>query len=135
MNTGRTPRSKRCRVNAWAIGSISGAEAGLFACVISAHGPHEELDREDLEIAVQQQLERELSRRLPAPEWVMTITEKRATFACRPGIVRPATRTPVARLWLAGDYVDSPYPATLESAVRSGTAAAAAVLKSRRPAL
>lgn len=109
-----------------------GSETGLFACVISAHGPHEALDREDLEIAVQQQLERELSRRLPAPEWVMTITEKRATFACRPGIVRPGVRTPVARLWLAGDYVDSPYPATLESAVRSGTAAAAAVLKTKQ---
>lgn len=109
-----------------------GAEAGLFACVISAHGDHEALDREALEIAVQQQLERELARRLPAPAWVLTITEKRATFACRPGIVRPGPRTPVPGLWLAGDYVDSPYPATLESAVRSGVAAAAAVLASAR---
>ncbi len=107
-----------------------GGESGLIACVISAHGPHELLAREALEIAVHQQLERELQRRLPAPEWALTITEKRATFACRPGVNRPGIRTPVPGLWLAGDYVDSPYPATLESAVRSGSAAAASITKS-----
>lgn len=106
-----------------------GGESGLVACVISAHGPHELLTREDLEIAVHLQLERELQRRLPAPEWALTITEKRATFACRPGLNRPAILTPVPGLWLAGDYVDSPYPATLESAVRSGSAVAASIIK------
>jgi hydroxysqualene dehydroxylase len=111
-----------------------GGETGLIACVISAHGPHELLSREDLEIAVHQQLERELERRLPAPEWAFTITEKRATFACRPGVNRPSMRTPIAGLWLAGDYVDSPYPATLESAVRCGSAVAAAIIKSERGA-
>ncbi|MBI1907143.1 MAG: FAD-dependent oxidoreductase [Rhodocyclales bacterium] len=108
-----------------------GGEAGLIACVISAHGPHESMTREDLEIAVHQQLERELMQRLPAPAWTMTITEQRATFACRPDVQRPSARTPVSGLWLAGDYVDSPYPATLESAVRSGTAVAAAILAAR----
>jgi hydroxysqualene dehydroxylase len=106
-----------------------GGESGLVACVISAHGPHELLTREDLEIAVHQQLERELQRRLPAPEWALTITERRATFACRPGVNRPAIRTPVPGLWLAGDYVDSPYPATIESAVRSGSEVAASIIK------
>ena len=57
------------------------------------------------------------------------ITEKRATFACTPGVVRPATSTPEAGLWLAGDYVASPYPATLEAAVRSGISAARGILK------
>ena len=109
-----------------------GGEPGLIACVISAHGPHESMTREDLEIAVHQQLERELMRRLPSPTWTMTITEQRATFACRPGIQRPNARTPVTGLWLAGDYVDSPYPATLESAVRSGVAVAAAILNAQR---
>ncbi len=107
-----------------------GAEPGLISCVISASGPHEAMTREDLEIAVHQQLERELDRRLPSPEWAFSITEKRATFACRPGLLRPDSRTPVDGLWLAGDYIDSPYPATLESAARSGTAVAEAILRS-----
>lgn len=108
-----------------------GGEAGLLACVISAHGDYEKLSREDLEITIHQQLERELGRRLPSPAWVLTIVEKRATIACRPGLVRPDMQTPVPGLWLAGDYIDSPYPATLESALRSGTAAASAVLRGR----
>lgn len=111
-----------------------GSESGLMACVISAHGPHEAMTREDLEIAIHQQLERELDRRLPPPEWAFTITEKRATFACRPGLLRPDSRTPIEGLWLAGDYIDSPYPATLESAVRSGTAVAGAILKTAQSA-
>ncbi len=106
-----------------------GGEAGLLACVISAHGPHDSLEREELEITIHQQLERELGRRLPAPDWVLSVVERRATIACRPGIVRPDIHTPVPGLWLAGDYIDSPYPATLESAVRSGVAVAEAALR------
>jgi uncharacterized protein with NAD-binding domain and iron-sulfur cluster len=51
------------------------------------------------------------------------ITEKRATFSCRPGIERPAGTTPLPGLLLAGDYVESDYPGTLEAAVRSGVTA------------
>ncbi len=106
-----------------------GGEAGLLACVISAHGEYEKLSREDLEITIHQQLERELGRRLPSPEWVLSVVEKRATIACRPGLLRPDIKTPIPGLWLAGDYLDSPYPATMESAARSGAAAAQAALR------
>ena len=108
---------------------VLGRETGLIACVISASGPHSRLDREELEIAIHRQLEQQLQQRLPAPQWTQTITEKRATFACRPDVVRPDLRTPLPGLWLAGDYLQSPYPATLESAVRSGVAAARAVMR------
>lgn len=108
-------------------GQLGGPE-GLLACVISAHGPHEALARDDLILAVHAQLERQLGRRLPAPEWSQVIVEKRATIACTPGIFRPSIRTPLPGLWLAGDYLDSDYPATLESAVRSGVACATAIL-------
>lgn len=104
-----------------------GGPAGLIALVISTRSDYEQLTRDDLEIAVLQQLERQLGKRLPPPVWARTITEKRATIACHTSILRPGIRTPVANLWLAGDYIDSPYPATLESAVRSGTAVAAAI--------
>ena len=38
----------------------------------------------------------------------------------------------VAGVYLAGDYVDRDYPATLEAAVRSGNAAAEAILNDMR---
>lgn len=95
-------------------------EHNLISVVISAHGAHDDLEKEALIVAVHSQLERLLHRRLPAPTWSQAITEKRATFACRPGVTRPTHRTPVPGLWLAGDYVESDYPATLESAVRAG---------------
>ena len=57
---------------------------------------------------------------------IKTIVEKRATFACTPGLQRPATRI-APGLLACGDYVDGPYPATLEGAVRSGLAAAQAL--------
>jgi squalene-associated FAD-dependent desaturase len=113
----------------WAFdrGRLGGPE-GLMACVISAHGPHETMPRDELILATHSQLERQLGRRLPAPEWSQVIVEKRATIACRPGLFRPGIRTPLPGLWLAGDYVESDYPATLESAVRSGLACAEAIL-------
>ncbi len=50
---------------------------------------------------------------------VQLFSEKRATFRCTPGLLRPPGRI-APGLWAAGDYVDGPYPATLEGAVRSG---------------
>jgi squalene-associated FAD-dependent desaturase len=55
------------------------------------------------------------------------IVEKRATFAAVPGLKRPANRTPWPRVWVAGDWTDTGYPAVLEGAVRSGRDAARAV--------
>jgi hydroxysqualene dehydroxylase len=57
---------------------------------------------------------------------VKTIVEKRATFACTPGLLRPAMQI-ADGLLACGDYIDGPYPATLEGAVRSGLAAAHAL--------
>ena len=54
--------------------------------------------------------------------------EPRATFRGAPGTarLRPGARTSVASLYLAGAWTDTGWPATMESAVRSGLAAAAA---------
>ncbi|WP_395700136.1 hydroxysqualene dehydroxylase HpnE [Aquabacterium sp.] len=49
--------------------------------------------------------------------------EKHATFACTPGLRRPPARI-ASGLYAAGDYVEGPYPATLEGAVRAGERAA-----------
>lgn len=102
--------------------------AGLLAAVISARGAHQNTSQEALAGAIHRELAAFLPR-LPAPLWSRVIAEKRATFSCRPGMARPANRTAVERLYLAGDYTASDYPATLESAVRSGVHAANLVQK------
>jgi len=65
---------------------------------------------------------------LPRPRAARAIVEKRATLAARPGLHRPPNATRVPGFVLAGDWTHSAYPSTLESAVRSGLAAARALL-------
>src|SRR4029453_12218276 len=59
----------------------------------------------------------------------VVVREKRATFSVAPGQpARPGTATPVPGLFLAGDWIDTGLPATIESAVVSGHAAANAAI-------
>lgn len=59
----------------------------------------------------------------------LVVRERRATFSLKPGSPqRPPTITAVAGLVLAGDWIDTGLPATIESAVMSGHRAAAAIL-------
>jgi uncharacterized protein with NAD-binding domain and iron-sulfur cluster len=109
--------------------SLSG-QTGLLGAVISAEGPHQHMPQDALAETVRRELEDELGP-LPPLAWHRVIAEKRATFECSVGLVRPSTRTPLADLHLAGDYTESDYPATLEAAVRSGIAAAKQVLECR----
>ncbi len=99
---------------------------GLLACVLSGHGDWETLDDAQLAIALEAEL------KLPEKAgWHKVIREKRATFACQPGIFRPALTTSSPHLLLAGDYTWAEYPATLEGAVRSGRRAAHRLLQKR----
>lgn len=97
---------------------------GVLAFVVSTSGE----DRDDLQAQVLEQGRRQLG--LPLLQAVQTVVEKRATFACTPGLLRPA-QTIAPGLWAAGDYIEGPYPATLEGAVRSGLAAARLATESR----
>lgn len=56
----------------------------------------------------------------------LVVKQREATFAAAPGVaaLRPKQRTPVAGLYLAGDWTDTGWPSTMESAVRSGVLAA-----------
>jgi hydroxysqualene dehydroxylase len=100
-------------------GALSGQQ-GVLAFVVSASNG----DAATLEQQVIAQGRQQLG--LADLQPIKTIVEKRATFACTPGLQRPSMR--IANGLLAcGDYVQGPYPATLEGAVRSGSAAARAL--------
>jgi len=106
-------------------GQLDAGQAGLLAVVISGADAAAAVGQDALAQAVAAQLATAFG--MPAlgrPHWTRTITEKRATFACTPGLARPANDVGLPGLALAGDYTAGDYPATLESAVRSGLAAA-----------
>jgi hydroxysqualene dehydroxylase len=98
------------------LGGQSGGVQGLLAFVVSAS----QGDRDTLQTQVLAQAQAQLGLALTP---LQTVVEKRATFACTPGLVRPSQAI-APGLWACGDYLDGPYPATLEGAVRSGVAAA-----------
>lgn len=103
-------------------------QPGLIAAVISAHARDENADHDTLATSIHREIQA-LVPNLPPPGWTHVITEKRATFACTPGLQRPTTLAPLPGLLLAGDYVAGDYPATLEGAIRSGVAAARANIR------
>lgn len=63
----------------------------------------------------------------------IVVKEGRATFAPRPGCdpIRPSPISPVGNLFVAGDWTQTGWPATMESAVRSGYQSAEALLNAR----
>lgn len=113
----------------WAFdrGALCGQD-GVIGAVISAGGPHQDLAHDDLARLVHRELQQQLGL-LPEPLWTRVIAEKRATFACTPGLKRPESSTPLRNFFLAGDYIASDYPGTIESAVRSGISAARMILE------
>ncbi len=58
------------------------------------------------------------------------VTDRAAVFSARPGFeqLRPAQGTAIPGVLLAGDWTDTGWPATMESAVRSGYLTAEAIL-------
>lgn len=103
--------------------------SGLAAVVISTDLPSVHTAHDELARAIDAQLRR-LRVSLGALTWAQVIAERRATYACVAGLVRPAPGMIAPRVSLAGDYTDAEFPATLEAATRSGVAAAQALLRS-----
>ncbi|HEX7867672.1 MAG TPA: hydroxysqualene dehydroxylase HpnE [Variovorax sp.] len=100
-------------------GRLTGLQ-GVLAMVVSAN----ETPREVLEEQVLAQAAAQLGQ--TKLQLVQTVVEKRATFACTPGLSRPAAAI-APGLHACGDYTEGPYPATLEGAVLSGLAVAKAL--------
>jgi hypothetical protein len=97
-----------------------GGHPGVFAFVVSGAAAWVERGLEATAAAVQHQA----AALLPQATVLRTLAEKRATFRCTPALDRPPTRV-APGLLAAGDYIEGPYPATLEGAVRAGEQAVA----------
>ena len=82
-------------------------------------------DREDLASQFWRDVQNALGLTDPMPAWQI-VKEKRATFAATPAqnALRPGARTAWRNLFLAGDWVQTGLPATIEGALRSGDTAA-----------
>ncbi len=110
---------------AFDLGALDGGgpRDGLFAFVVSGAREWVERGLAACAEATLRQARLAFSHDWREPPTVLrTLAERRATFVCSPALVRPPTGV-AAGLAAAGDYIDGPYPATLEGAVRSGAAA------------
>ena len=99
--------------------------------VVSASRSLVEMPRQEvIDLAV-----RELGEFLPAVrgarlEKAHVVKEVRATFSAVPGLERPPAESRVPRLFFAGDWTRTGWPATMEGAVRGGYLAAEAIQRS-----
>ena len=114
------------------LGLIGGAAQWLFgradvvSVTVSAAGALVERDSETIAGLLWADVAAALGLDRDAVPPHRIVKEKRATFAQTPDQAarRPGTRTALANLGLAGDWIDTGLPATIEGAIRSGRAAA-----------
>jgi squalene-associated FAD-dependent desaturase len=112
-------------------GSLTGSppERGQYLTVVSSGVP-ELLEVRGRELV--DQIAGQLTARLGEAEllWSRVSREPYATIALRPGVQRPGTETSRPNVVRAGAWTDTGWPATMESAVRSGRQAAQHILSS-----
>jgi hydroxysqualene dehydroxylase len=104
---------------------------GQYLTVVSSGVP-ELLDVRGKELV--ERIAGQLTERLGDAEllWSRISREPYATIALRPNVARPGVATARRDAVRAGTWTDTGWPATMESAVRSGRAAAAHVLETAR---
>ena len=112
-------------------GALTGSrpERGQYLTVVSSGVP------ELLEVRGRELVERiaaQLTGRLGEAEllWSRVSREPYATVALRPGVRRPGVETSLPHVARAGAWTDTGWPATMESAIRSGRRAAQHILSS-----
>ena len=107
---------------------------GQYLCVsMSGAWEHAPMTKEALRAIVLPELERVFPEAAAATvERFIVVKQLAATFRCTPGAQahRLPQQTPVGNLVLAGDWTQTGWPATMESAVRSGLLAAEEAVRS-----
>jgi squalene-associated FAD-dependent desaturase len=103
-----------------------------MSCSISAAHDWAHLPSEEIAARCDAEIKRRFTSQAALMRFVVS-REPRATFSARPGTtpMRPGPKTRYPNLFLAGAWTDTGYPATMEGAVRSGNAAAKAVIAGR----
>jgi hypothetical protein len=128
----------RCRIDPgvagfWGIvGGIAEwvfAKGEILSVTISAANRFAAMGSDEIAARVWDELQRVfgISGKIPP---FRVLREKRATFAATPAQLRrrPGVRSKNPNWMLAGDWTDTGLPATIEGAIRSGNAAAVAIL-------
>ena len=112
-------------------GALTGSrpERGQYLTVVSSGVP-ELLGVRGRELV--EQIAGQLTERLGHAEllWSRVSREPYATIALRPGVLRPGPETSRPHVARAGTWTDTGWPATMESAIRSGRRAAQHILSS-----
>ena len=112
-------------------GALTGSrpERGQYLTVVSSGVP-ELLEVRGRELV--EQIAGQLTQRLGEAEllWSRVSREPYATIALRPGLRRPGVETSRPDVARAGAWTDTGWPATMESAIRSGRLAAQHILSS-----
>ena len=110
---------------------LLGTTEGHVSLVISGAHEHIQKEKEELVTLALQEL-KDLFPRARQARLLhsLVVKERFATFSPCVGAaeVRPAARTPIRGLYLAGDWTQTGLPATIESAVKSGYTAASEII-------
>ncbi len=109
--------------------TLRGRSRQYLSLVISGAVQYVEMEKDEIVRVAMEDLRRVLPQAREANiVHSLVIKEKRATFSPKPGLEphRPSTVTQFANLFLAGDWTNTGYPATIEGAVMSGRQAAKA---------
>jgi hydroxysqualene dehydroxylase len=99
--------------------------AGYLCCSMSAADEHVRNPSADLVALCWEEVQRAIPALAASRLRHGSVTRSpEGTFLAQPGVARPGPGTAIPRLAIAGSWTDTGWPDTLESAVRSGRAAA-----------
>ncbi|MSQ11609.1 MAG: FAD-dependent oxidoreductase [Dehalococcoidia bacterium] len=106
---------------------------GQYVCIsLSGAWEFAPMSKEELRTLFVEEMARLFPKAREAKvERFIVVKQLSATFRSKPGAAsgRLAQQTPIANLFLAGDWTETGWPSTMESAVRSGKLAAGAALR------
>ena len=106
-------------------------DSGQYLCIsLSGAWQYADMPKQEIREMFLDEMKRVFPRARDAQvERLLVVKQPRATFRSVPGVEahRLPSATPISNLFLAGEWVDTGWPGTMEGAVRSGRTAAQAL--------